>query len=836
MTNQYLPRYLHYLLGIVVALSLLGSTSLITHTPAMQGKTLPIPLPYQPAPTKLYDLLHTKLEISLDWERQQLTGVASIQVRPHFYPQQELVLDAHHFTIHGVALINNNKKDVLYTYNGHQLVIQLDRLYTREETMTIEVRYTTGSMSHKEKHQLGHTNGIYFIQEDNAHHISKQVWTQGEPNTSSYWFPTIDTPNQRLTQEVYVTVEDKFKTLSNGILIYSTLHDDHTRTDYWRMELPHAPYLFMLAVGEFVEIEDEWSDIPVNYYVSPTYAPYAKLIFEQTPQMLDFFSEKLDYPFPWPKYSQMIVRDYLAGAMENTTAVIFTEAIQGDERTLLDKPDRNRIIAHELFHHWFGNLVTCNTWGQLALQESFAEWGAHLWYEHHQGADERDRLIDASIKSYLEEFKTKQVSVIRDHYQAPIDMFDKHTYSKGSLILHMLQAYIGQEAFLESLSQYLKKHAFSNTDIHQLRKVFEETTGQDLHWFFHQWFLTPGHPILQVEHTYTQGKLVLRISQKQVPYTPIYQLPLAVDIWLKGKKQRHMILVDKACQEFTWPLAQAPEVVYIDKHYLLVGEVDYPQHNQAYQKLYRYAEDYWAKQAAIQHFNTRKVDTTAYYSFFKEVLEDKCWVFQVLAMENLKGYKQADKNAPTVATIEEKLVRLTQSPQPQVRAQALETLASLQTASKHIATYKMGLQDPSYRVASAALYAYATHSVEEPQPTRKDILSSFEAYDNIQIIERLADYYTHIKQADKYEWLYQKTKNLYTQWGYEHLLICLAKYVTTVGTPQQQESTLLLLQEILQQRGTHAATHLAVDKAIQVFPPTKTVKKMLDKIKRQKDT
>lgn len=829
MTNQRLQRYVHLIW--ILSISLLGSGSLVATAPAIQAKTQPIAIPYQPAPTKLYDLLHTKLEVSLDWERQQLQGVATIQLKPHFYPQQQLVLDAHHFTIHRVSLVNNKKKDALYTYNDHQLTIQLDRLYTREETLTIEISYTTRSIPKKHKQQLGSEQGIYFIQGDDKHRIPQQAWTQGEPNTSSYWFPTIDAPNQRLTQEVYVTVEERFKTLSNGILVYSTLNDNHTRTDYWRMELPHAPYLFMLAVGEFVEIEDEWSDIPISYYVAPTYAPYAKTIFEHTPEMLDFFSEKLDYPFPWPKYSQMIVRDYVAGAMENTTAVIFTEAIQGDERTLLDKPDRGRIIAHELFHHWFGNLITCNTWGQLALQESFAEWGAHLWYEHHHGIYERDRLIDTSIKSYLEEFKTKQMSVIRDHYQAPIDMFDKHTYSKGSLILHMLQTYIGQEAFLESLSQYLKRHAFSSTDIYQLHRVFEDVTGQDLNWFFNQWFLVPGHPILQVEHAYTQGQLVLKIGQKQGSNAPIYQLPLAVDIWVKGKKERHMVTISQAYQEFSWPVAHTPEVVYIDKHYLLAGEIEHHQSNQAYEKLYSYAEDYWAKQAVIQHFSTRKADTAAYYNFFTDVLGDNYWAFQVVAMEIFKGYKQADKNCPTVATIEEKLVSLTQSPHTRVRAQALETLSSLQTASKHVPTYKIGLQDPSYQVVSAALYAYATHSLEEPQTIKKGILSSFEAYDNIKVIEKLATYYTNTKQADKYAWLYHKTKNLYTQWGYEHLLDCLAKYVAAVGTPQQQEATLLLLQEILHQDGTNSPIRSAAYKALKALPSTKAVKQLLSEMK-----
>ncbi len=832
MLNKRLQSWTRCLLLIVAITSIAPHSALLANNTGVKHSGASDPtLDVHIAPTQLCDLLHTKLEVTLDWEQQQLHSVATIQLKPHFYPQQQVILDAHHFTIHQISLLSDEEqteKAVQYAYDQQQLTIQLDRTYAREEVITLRIAYTTKGIDPKQKKHHDAERGIYFIAGDNEQHIPQQAWTQGEPHTSSYWFPTIDSPTQRLTQEIYVTVANHLKTLSNGTLMYAVLNEDDTRTDYWRLELPHAPYLFMLAVGDFAEVEDECNEVPISYYVPPKYEAYAKSIFKYTPAMLDFFSEKLDYAFPWPRYSQIIVRDYIAGAMENTTAVVFSEAVQGDDNTLLDKPDREHIIAHELFHHWFGNVITCYDWGQLAIQEAFAEWGAHLWYTHNYSPYDRDYLISKSIAEYLEEYKNKQVSVIRYHYQHPLDMFDRHTYSKGNLILHMLEAYIGHEAFVESLSQYLKKYAFSATDIHQLRRVFEEVSGQALNWFFDQWFLQPGHPILQVNHTYEKGKVVLKISQKQAG-TP-YQLPVAVDIWVKGKKKRHMITIQKAYQEFRFPTAEEPEVVYLDRNYLLAAEITHLQSNQAYRLLYDRAMDYWAKAAAIHHFNTRKHKNSVYYHFFKKVIKDPFWEFQVVAMQAFAGYKQVDKNYPSVAAIEKQIITVLDAPDPRVRAQALETLSSLPTAKKYIATYKAALVDPSYNVASKALYAYACHSTEA-EDIKNKILTQFELCNNMPCIEALASYYIHTQQGDKYDWIYEKTTTLYKQWGYENLLASLAEYATSYGTAAQQSATLRFLQQIIDEGNMSFNMQQAVYHALQALPDSKEVKKLLNLVR-----
>jgi aminopeptidase N len=776
---------------------------------------------YQAARTKLHNLLHTKLDINFDWKKQHLHGIATLQVQAHFYPQSQLILDAQNLVIHQVSLLEDtNKRALKYHYDHKQLVIDLDRPYTKEEPCWVEIHYTaSGKQNHPTSSSLLNApQGLFFINPDGQDsNRPQQIWTQGEPNTSSCWFPTIDAPNQKCTQEMYLTVDERFKTLSNGVLVYTTLNEDQTRTDYWSMDLPHAPYLFMLAVGEFAEVEDEWNDIPVNYYVAPAYKPYAKAIFGRTPEMLEFFSEKLDYPYPWPKYSQVVVQDYLAAGMENTTAVVLSDAFQMDERELLDS-NHEDILAHELFHHWFGNLVTCESWAHVVLNESLACLGTHLWKSHQYGQYASERDIWQTLNNYLEEAKSKQVSLIRPYYQQPIELFDHHSYYKGTLVFHMLRNYLGEEAFWQSLSHYLKKHAFTSVDIHQLRKAFEEITGEDLNWFFNQWFLAPGHPILQAEHTYTNGKVTLKVWQKQTAPSPIYQLPLSVDIWVKGQKRNYQVLLDKTYQEFKWDAAQRPELVYIDRQAILVGELEHPQSPEETLCLYHYGDNFFAQYEALSRLikNNKNVQVT-HYTLLGEALQNKFWFFRVMAIEALAGYQE--KNTQDIS---ERLIKVVQEDDhAAVRGAALRTLSTLPNSSQYTEVYKASLADSSYQVVSMALDAYAKTSADS---AKVNVLAEMEKYDNPDIIIALANYYITSKQPGKYAWLKDKVVRLYHRQRFEQLIPLLAQYASLVADSQAQEDSRILIQAISQRSAT-SYLQLAIQNALKRLPKTKTIKK-----------
>ena len=308
-------------------------------------------------------------------------------------------------------------KNLDYTYDGYQLTIELPKEYKKGEHYTLYLKYIARPEKVKDKGSIAITaaKGLYFINSTGSDpNKPTQIWTQGETEANSCWFPTIDSPNQKTTQEIYMTVPDKFLTLSNGILKSQTKNSDGTRTDYWKMDQKHAPYLVFMGVGEYSVVKDSWNNLEVNYYVEKEFESVARDIFGNTPEMMTFFSNLTGIPYPWDKYSQIVVRDYVSGAMENTTAVVHGEDAQQKRGQLIDKNEWEGTIAHELFHHWFGDLVTTESWANLTVNESFATYSVYLWLQHKYGQDAADAPFVflatgtgiAPFLSYIKTFET----------------------------------------------------------------------------------------------------------------------------------------------------------------------------------------------------------------------------------------------------------------------------------------------------------------------------------------------------------------------------------------------------------------------------------------------
>jgi len=245
---------------------------------------------------------------------------------------------------------------------------------------------------------------------------------------------------------------------------------------------------------------------------------------------MTFFSDLIKMDYPWSKYGQIIVRDYVSGAMENTTATLFYDEMLQDNRELLDN-NYEGTIAHELFHQWFGDLVTCESWANLTLNEGLANYSEYLWNEYKYGKYEADLHNLDEAMQYFDEAEGEEKDLIRYYYEDREDMFDSHSYAKGGRVMHMLRDYVGDEAFFEALHRYLVRYKYQSVEIHDLRLVFEEVTGEDLNWFFNQWFLASGHPILEVEDYYNDSTLTVSVKQNQdLETTPLYRLPVRISI------------------------------------------------------------------------------------------------------------------------------------------------------------------------------------------------------------------------------------------------------------------------------------------------------------------
>tara|TARA_R110002050_G_scaffold200591_1_gene335534 strand:- start:79654 stop:82251 length:2598 start_codon:yes stop_codon:yes gene_type:complete len=581
--------------------------------------------PYRASRTRTIDIIHTDLKVRFDWDKQYLNGEAKLTLKPYFYKTDRVVLDAKGMEIKSVALLDGSLTTILdYSYTHDVLAIQLPRNFGNTEILTIKINYVAKPEERLTNAGSAVTDdkGLYFINPLNDHpNKPQQLWTQGETEANSVWFPTIDSPNERCTHQIEMTVDSKFVTLSNGDMVSSVTNSDGTRTDTWVQNKPIAPYLFMMAVSEFAVVEDELAGMKVDYYVDKDYEPYAREIFKNTPEMISFYSDLLGYPYPWSKYSQVIVHDYVSGAMENVGAVIFGDFVQQTSREMIDG-DNESTVAHELFHHWFGDVVTCESWSNLPLNESFANYGEYLWAEHKYGKLIADESLYYELGNYLNEVRNGAAKdMIRFHYNKPDDMFDSHSYAKGGRILHMLRNYVGDEAFFAALKQYLHENEFTSVEIHQLRLAFEEVTGEDLNWFFNQWFLGKGHPDLEITYAYDSTKMIQHITVEQLQDLEEYamfKLPVDIDVYQGGARQTYSVMVDSIKQTFSFKVDAKPDLVNFDARKILVCTKTENHTMQEMKFMYANAPLYMDKREAVEfaYKETEEVNVA------KEVLLD----------------------------------------------------------------------------------------------------------------------------------------------------------------------------------------------------------------------
>ena len=756
----------------------LADTTTVSSDSSEQMADVPPAYPYHPARARLHDLIHTRLAVRFDWEKHHLLGTATLELRPYFYPQSRVMLDAKGFDIHSVGLLENNTaRPLTYDYDGEQLDIDLGGTYTRNDRYLLQIEYTAkpDEASAGGSAAITSDKGLYFVgTEDSLDNTMRQIWTQGETEANSRWFPTIDAPNERTTQEMYITVNDRYTTLSNGVLVSSEMVNDSTRTDYWRMDQAHAPYLFMMAVGEFAKVEDSWRDMPVNYYLHPDYAPYAKDIFGHTPDMLTFFSDKLGVKYPWPKYSQIIVDEFVSGAMENTTASVFYDALLVDDRALIDS-HWDDIIAHELFHHWFGDLVTTESWANLTLNEGFASYSEYLWNEHRYGKDEAAYKLWEQGQNYFTEAETKQVNLIRYRYADQEDMFDRHSYDKGSRVLHMLRSYVGDEAFFAALQSYLTRHAYNSVEVDDLRQAFEAVTGEDLNWFFNQWYLSSGHPQLKIQQRYANDTISLQVDQVQdSTTTPIFRLPTYVDVWVNGQKERFAVEVDQASQVLEFPAAQQPDLVVFDAEAALLAQVNYEKSRDELRYQFQNAEAFVPQFQSLTQLleDTLATDTK---QMLAEALDNDFWVIRQVAL----GALEEQLTAADTALLErvENLAR--QDPKSLVQADAIMLLASVD-AEKYQELFRQTLQDSSYAVMGVSLGAYAQTSA----PDKDALFDKYQPYDNFNVVMTLADYYIANDKTGHYDWFSAKIPKVDDQTLY-YFLNYFARYLTQLDDESQ---------------------------------------------------
>lgn len=746
---------------------------------------------YREANPKLTDIIHTRLDVSFDWTNSRLNGKAQLKLKQHFYASDMVYLNARGMDIKSVSVseivfLPVNKKvgnkiidtgveekqntvnNSSYKYENDSIKINLGRVFKGDEKFYVTIEYVSKPNELKKggSNAISSDKGLYFVN-PTGENIYKmpQIWTQGETQSNSAWFPTIDSPNSKTTQDIYMTVEDRFTTLSNGLLVDTKKNSDGTKTDHWKMEEPHAPYLAMMAVGMFKKVTDEpWNGKEVSYYVEKEYEPHAKGIFGDTKEMIEFYSSKLGVPYAWPKYAQIAVRDYVSGAMENTSATLHGDfAVYQTTREMVDGKKGEDIIAHELFHQWFGDLVTCESWSNLPLNESFATYGEYLWEEYKNGRDAADRHHWQSREGYMGSLK--EVDLVRFNYEEREDMFDAFSYNKGGQVLHMLRKAVGDEAFFASLKNYLETNKFKSAEIHNLRLAFEEVTGKDMNWFFNQWFLSKGRPKLKVSQSYnaSTGKVELSIEQTQdFKKYPLYKLPIDIDIYVNGKAERTRIWVTEAKQTFNIKTSGQPQLVNFDAERQLLCNLDYTKTKEEYIFQYKNAPLYQDRMEAIKGLE-EKLNDSEVFNLFKQIAQtDKYHPVRSYVVGKLESASQDQ-----MADVKQVLLSVyNNDKKTRTRARALSALNKKFSGDAEVqALNEKALSEQSYAICGEAIDALTKSNPKLAMEKSKQ----FESDHGTDIVFAIADLYSNHGADDQIKYFQDNIKYMT---GFEMVSFC----------------------------------------------------------------
>ena len=451
----------------------------------------------------------------------------------------------------------------------------------------------------------------------------------------------------------------------------------------------------------------------------------------------EYTLQKARHPYAWEKYAQVIAHDFVSGSMENTGATLHGEFMEQHERELLDD-NQEEFISHELFHQWFGDLVTCESWSNLPLNESFASYGEYLWNEHKYGRDEADYYLQNDLATYLRESKSKQVNMVRFFYENRDDMFDRHSYEKGECILHMLRKYLGDEAFFSSLKLYLENNKFKAVEIHQVRLAFEEVSGEDLNWFFNQWFLNSGHPELDITYQWNEELKVETVTIKQLQNlskTPLYKLPIDIDIYNNGVAERHRVIVDKENQSFAFSCLAKPDLVNTDGEKMLLCTKKDHHTEEEWISLYKRGKSFIDRKEALQFLSKDMKTESEGATLVISALEDPFWGIRLLATNNIKPLSESkDKEK-----IRQKLIFiLNNDKEVVVRNNALKLLIKDYASEGDSSLIRNAINDKSYTVSLQALKEFTKNNKEEGLQLAK----SMEDFNVKLLREKLASLYS----------------------------------------------------------------------------------------------
>ncbi|NOT00235.1 MAG: hypothetical protein HOP29_06365 [Phycisphaerales bacterium] len=554
--------------------------------------------PFQSAADRPLDCLHIKLELNVDLDRKHVEGTATIDVAA-LRDVNDIVLDAVELETSGVtfAVGEGAAADVEHVNDGNQITITLPSTLKTGERARMVITYSVTNPD----------DGLHFHgPSEDEPDLSPVVWSQGESETNRYWFPCFDHPVEKQTTELIVTAKRGLEISANGRLI-SRREDpaNATVTAHWLQDEPHSSYLVSLIVGEFHIERDEWRGKPIEYWVHPRFAGWALQSFRNTKPMLDFFSDRIGIEYPWDRYAQIACEGF-GGGMENTSATTMGNRVLHDERALLDS-DGDGLIAHEMAHQWWGDLLTCRDWAHTWLNEGFATYFEALWDEYALGDDEfRINMFDKSGSAMR---GGKERPILDRAYESPDTMFDSRAYPKGAWVLHMVRKRIGDELFWKVLNTYGTRYRMQAVETVDLRKTIEDVTGRSFERFFYDWTERAGHPVLSVEFKWEASEKLCGVTVEQTQEGDPFHFPLTIEF---RPADGEPVVVTRDITEkstsFYYPMAEQPALVRVDPDYALLADIKEKKGRDLWKEQLLHDPDPVARIRAAQHFAEKPSD------------------------------------------------------------------------------------------------------------------------------------------------------------------------------------------------------------------------------------
>lgn len=528
---------------------------------------------------RTYDIIHYKADIRINWAKRQVIGESTVKLHP-LHPRTSIALDAYRLNVESVRELPS-RKELTFRSTESALHIDFGRVLKESDTTSVVIKYTATP-----------TAGLYFVDVPVDNRTVSSIFTYGEGGIHANWLPIYNEPNDKFSTEMVVTVGKGYQAISNGRLLSTKNNADGTRTYHWVQSLPHSNYLIALFVGEYVPValRSAFGSIPLTVWTPPGTEDQARHVFSRTPEMVEFFSNRFNYRYPWEKYDQVAAYDYAIGAMENTSITGHNDRIlRKPGQTEEFNPDFERynsnwtaetLVSHELAHHWFGDNLTCRSLASIWLNESFASYLMMLWDEHRLGKEYFQSQTWLALQEYLRYVATQHS--IRPleyrYFDSREEIYNSETtYLKGAVVLNMLRWILGDEDFFRAMSYYLKKYQFSNVESSDLKTAIEEATGRNLEWFFDQWVWGGGHPVFEVRWQYLpdQKKVEVAVQQVQprVEGQGLFKLPVEIRIDAGGQMLRNVVWVEKEMEYFYFDVPTKPEMVSFDGRGALVCEV-----------------------------------------------------------------------------------------------------------------------------------------------------------------------------------------------------------------------------------------------------------------------